>query len=298
MAIEVLTDNGSESFAEFLKCNKKAQDRIATQKQQTKMKLLKEVFTLMKQLTAIGKKNEHTFECITLYIEILKEIQPSTDGWTWTQWWYSTQNVTLIDIKEAIALRNNEEKDSTNLQTLLDIIEEILEEQKAHAATESSWSLYRSSAASDVDIVKTKLNDLLDKSGFEICKKLETTIRDLDDDPSQFIEDHCSALLGCDISEEEKGRVQEFAEAFALNDWVLVTEESSPEDDVDYITWTLRKIKDSCTLYGYNDSVDHVLNTAGEYKSTCSRVKKTIEWVYFGGRLAVDPAGAMLSLLW
>jgi len=290
----------TESFNEFMRCNRKAQARLNAQKQEAKLKELKEIFSYMKSLTAIGKKNEHIFACINLYIELLQEIKPTTEGWTWTQWWFSTQQVTLVDIKQSLIMRLETEENQeivACLTTIQNIVDEILEEQKIHAETESSWSLYRESADSDVDQVKEKLNEALDKSGFEICRKLENTIRHLGDDPAQFIEDHCAALLDS-VTEEQKEKVKEFAEAFALHDWVLVNEDNTPEEEVDFITATLRKVRQSCSIYGYNSSVDHAINTAGEYKATCARLKNTIEWVYFGGRLAVDPTGAMLSLLW
>lgn len=339
----------TESFNEFLRCNKIAQNRIKIKKQQQKLEQLKEIFSLMKALTDIGKKNELIFNCINLYFIILKELQPSEEQWTWTQWWSSTKQITLTDVKENILLRlenmkndenqqenkqeeiqqeikqenenninndesnvNNEKKDVVEaislskedtiraLHALNEIIDETIEEQQKIAASESSWRFYLSSKEPDSTLIKNKLDDKIDKSGFTICKKLESKIRELDDDPAQFIEDHCTALLDSNIAtEEEKERVKQFAEAFALDEWVLVDDDNETcPDDVDYVTWSLRKVRASCSIYGYNSTVDHVINTAGEYKSTCSRLKTTIEWVYFGGRLAVDPTGALLSLLW
>jgi len=302
LSLLVPPEETTQSFHEFLKCNQRAQQRILVKKQQEKLDLLRKVFNLMKSLNEIGEKNEHIFHCLNVYIEILQGLKPTQDSWTWSQWWFTTQKITLTDIKEAALLAQKGESDKQKqaaLETILKVVDGILEEQRAYAETQSTWAVYLSTAEPDADQVKDKLNSMLDKSGFEICKQLENSIREFGDDTAQFIEDHCAALLGCDISEEQRERVKQFADAFALNDWVFVSDgKDEEEEEVDYITWTLRKVREACSIYGYNSSIDHVIDTAGEYKSTCSRVKTTIEWVYFGGRLAVDPTGAMLSLLW
>lgn len=299
-----INNEGTDSFNEFLRCNQKAKNRVLFEKKKSQLESLKSIFENMKKLDDIGKKNQHIFESINLYFEILKDIQPKSDGWTWTQWWYSAEKVTLATLKETVSSRLEKEENEvikSRLQEISDVIEIIFKSQEEHAKTASSWSLYVASAEPDVDQVKQQLTSKIDKSGFEICKQLEQSIRDLDEkDPAKFIEDHCSALLkDSTITEEQQERIKQFADTFAIgNDWVLVSDERDPEDEIDSVNWTLKKIRQSCSIYGYHPSMDHILDTAGEYKSTCSSLKNTIEWVYFGGRLAVDPTGALLSLLW
>ena len=198
--------------------------------------------------------------------------------------------------------KEEDEHVGAHLITLNEIVQQILKEQEVHARTASSWTIYLSHAESDVDQVKDILTERLDKSGFDICKRLQQQIRDLGQaDPGQFIEDHCSALVknSSEYTGEQTERIKQFADAFAMGEeWVMVESGAPEPEDLDWLNWAMRKIRNSCSLYGYNSNVDHLIDTADNYKATCRHVKTTIEWMYFGGRLAVDPTGAVLSLLW
>merc|ERR1712063_106654 len=303
--MSMLPPEATESFCEFVRLHKDAEKRAEIEKQHKVLQQLKSIFDNMKALDALGRHNEEIFECMRLYIGLLQELQPAEETWTWTQWWSSTQSVTLTSMQEELRIRMEKEEDDRvcgYLITLNEIVQQILKEQEIHARTASSWTLYLSHAESDVNQVKDILTERLDKSGFEICKRLQQEIRDLgQDEPGQFIVDHCSALVKSspEYTGEQTERIRQFADTFAMGEeWVMVESGTPESEDLDWLNWTMRKIRNSCSLYGYNSNVDHLIDTADNYKATCRHVKTTIEWMYFGGRLVVDPTGAVLSLLW
>merc|ERR1712137_715657 len=288
--MSMLPPEATESFCEFVRLHKDAEKRAEIEKQHKVLQQLKSIFDNMKALDALGRHNEEIFECMRLYIGLLQELQPAEE--------------TLTSMQEELRIRMEKEEDERvcgRLITLNEIVQQILKEQEVHARTAASWSIYLSNAESDVNQVKDILTERLDKSGFDICKKLQVQIRDLgQEDPGQFIEEHCSALVKSspEYTGEQTERIEQFADAFAIGEeWVLVESGAEPED-LDWLNWAMRKIRDTCSLYGYNNNVDHLIDTADNYKATCRHVKTTIEWMYFGGRLVVDPTGAVLSLLW
>ena|SRR3990167_44743 len=294
-----------EQFKKFIDANKEAKRKRKESKRTKEMKILYEIFSTIKLLDEVGVRNSQIFKELETLVEIINSIKPAEAGWTLTYWWGQAQTLTIAELTRNLEERLEKKHEETckekieALEAILVIVKSITAEQDKHRVSASIWNLYVTTAEPDITQVKTAITKKLDNSGFELCKKLQELIKSLDSrDPAKFLEDHCQALVDdSEFSEDQMNRVKQFAEAYVIgDDWVLV--DSDEEADPDWFTWGCRKIKSVCTLYGYNKTIDGWLDSANEYKSTCSRVKTTIEWAYFGGRLIVDPTGAVLSLLW
>jgi len=151
-----------------------------------------------------------------------------------------------------------------------------------------------------INAVKDRICSLLDRSGIEICERLRELFAKINEsDPSAFLQEHCTPLLEESLSVEQRERLIEFAETFVVgNDWVHVPADGESWKEPSWFSWTCSRIRNSCQLYGRHELIDEWLDMADEYKATCGAVKSSLEWIYFGGRFAVDPAGAALSLLW
>lgn len=288
----------------------------------TKQEILKRIWCIIWDLENIGDRNAKVWAALEKYVQIVDSMQPETSSWNVMEWWYSAQGLlSFEDLRNAVdSACGSAEHDTQRIvlrsvREWIDEAEQRQEEEKAELL-KSQWNILSNAPLTPpIQAVKEVILSHLDNSGIALCKELQELIGKLDEkDPVQFLIDHCVVYVQSDrqiedstefvddparLSMEQQEKLRQFVETFVIgDDWVHVPSDGESIKEPNIFSKTCSHVKNACSLYGYHPAIDTVIDTADEYKHTAKRVKNTIDWIYFGGRMVVDPYGAAFSLLW
>lgn len=308
-------------FERFVRVEEARARRKELDETATKQEILKRIWCIIWDLENIGDGNAKVWAALETYVQIVDSMQPETSSWNVMEWWYSAQGLLSFDDvrKEVDAARANADEERLALllrvREWVDEAEKRQEEEKAELL-KSQWSILSNAPLTPpIQAVKEVILGHLDNSGIALCKELQELIAKLDEkDPVQFLIDHCVVYVQSDrqiedstefvddparLTMAQQEKLRQFVETFVIgDDWVHVPSDGESIKEPNIFSKTCSHVKNACSVYGYHPAIDTVIDTADEYKHTAKRVKTTIDWIYFGGRMVVDPYGAAFSLLW
>lgn len=245
---------------------------------------LAKIFETIQFIEDIGSYNRGIWNSIEHFAQLCQNIIPKTDS-SWKVWWtQASDNISFDDIRR-----------NTNDKFILEIVDNYLTQTSLPQTTGYFSIITDYIQKTPVEIVNEGLFALLNNEGEGKCRELQTLIREMGDgDPQRYIEDYYTYF---NRNSENSFDVSSFVDSFLINDeWCMVDGDEVYKEPSN-ITIVCHRIKNMCSPYGYNRNVDYCLDNAEELKSTYAKVRNTLGWLYFGGRLVVNPTGAVMSLL-